>query len=440
MVVKPSLGPRAVPAAPAVEGRPFGWPERRSPPGQRHPEAACDGAVHLSPAFLDRWVHALDEGALRTYLALAAAYDPGLKVAQVPEAVPRTSGVGFRRLIRDGLVEPIPRGGATRTLMLHVDGAGVHRPERCQPTVAEALDAHRRMVEELCSLSNQDDTPNLRERCFRRYPELREEYAFHLARRRPETPPWRLWMELSMYLVGRFEERHGHIKRERPELFKESSAEVVRIHLEVVERVVQDLLARREEVFPRHGAPGEPWVEDIAEEDFVGLDFVQEVSRRYRLGPEQIYLDLREALLNSGTALVRVDARGVLRDVELPTAPGLDRRTERTALTRPKDLDRRGIQGTHRRRAVARVGRARRDYVRAYLGIAAGVLASFRGRRKVEGLAATAERLVRTVNDATEFLREDRFGVDLDAAPPRVEAAELVAAARKAHRSGGRRA
>src|SRR5438105_1839233 len=85
------------------------------------------------------------------------------------------------------------------------------------------------------------DPHELRERTFRRYPALRDEYELAREHRDPDMPPWRMWMELSLYLMSRFEERYGSLKAEHGEVFKEVSAQLLRLKLEIVDRLTKDI-------------------------------------------------------------------------------------------------------------------------------------------------------------------------------------------------------
>lgn len=361
-------------------------------------------AVSLSPEWIRRWTVELSDSQLRTYLALAAQYDPGRKIAEPNGLDPQ----GLEALTRSGLIEALRPGGETPLyLLLHLDPNGLHQAQRVAPGVREALEEHRRMVDELCTASNQDDTEEQRRRYFETYPDLAAEYRFYQEHRTDETPPWRLWMELSMLLMAGFEERFGHIKRLRQDLFRESSAEILRIHVEILDQLVRDLLRRKQDIFPELG---EGWAVDIPCERFVELPFVRKLAERSQIGPEQIYLTVREAMLQAGYVLGRLDEVGKLADLELPTRSGLDPIEEKWAFLTAQDLEQDGelpAKPAERRELGRRMAAAKLKHARHLFAAGRRALEALEARGAVVDPRAELARLVVLVNEATEACRAE---------------------------------
>ncbi|MHC4391577.1 MAG: hypothetical protein ACYS22_09700, partial [Planctomycetota bacterium] len=309
---------------------------RPKPHGNRE-QAPQD--VLLSAAFVEHWVPRLAPEELAAYLALASAAE--IRTYHDPEQVREILGVDDEheaRLRLDALeacslIEVIERRGA-RYFHLRMRGdGGLHGVEPYGPSIREALEFHRRITEELTEAAGADDTDALRERLFQTRPGLRESYeAAHRDGR-----PWRLWLEMHRHAIGHFEEKFAGVKRAHAAVFKDVRAQVLRLKLEVIERITEEILAERDRVFPARGIG---WMAGLAE--------------------EQIFLNTIEALQGEGLCIVDLDGRGRVRDLLLPTTTGLNPDEEKSVFLHGEvTLD--GIQDYEA--TIERIAQARRKYV-----------------------------------------------------------------------------
>jgi DNA-binding transcriptional ArsR family regulator len=387
--------------------------------------------VHLDAGWVAHWLPRLAPDELAAYVALASAgpvrhyHDE----TQLSQALGGASDDAVSRLVdalvAHGLIEVVERRGR-RHFHFRCRGAdGVHRASAGAPSIQEALSEHRRMMEELLAVDAEDESDEVRERVFGRYPALRASYE-----RRPggggdgRRAGWRLWLELALHLMGRFEDRYGELKREHAHVFKEASAQVLRLKLEMVDQITREVLANAEDIF---GARGDGWIAGVPEEAFVALPLVRDLSRRYHVGAEQIYLNTVEALENQGLAIVELDGRGQVVDLTLPSTTGLDRKDERLAFFRLDELTDREIDqidDTLRRMATAR-SRYREHLVKS----AGRVLGDLAGRQRAGDLEALAALAAERVNDALELVRHE--GDDPRCAVDPVAADEIAALLRE---------
>ena len=370
----------------------------RTPKGART-KGPAPTDVKLAADWLDRWLMELDQAELRTYLQLAHFYnartfhDPASLSRVLP--IPNVEKV-VERLEKRGLVEVVRHEQQFHYHFPHRDGEGFHRAERVRPSLVDALAFQERMTEELTELTEQDETDALRERYFDRYPSLRSEYELWRTAGDPNMPGWRLWMEVSRHLIRQFEERYGVLREDHGELFKQVSSKVLRHHLDVVDGVVNDILARVEELFPE---VQEEWVITPPEEQFVALPFVRRLAQRYGIGPEQVFLNTIEQLGYQGKVVVGVDEEGYLSDMVLPADTGLTKSEERVLFLRPEERHREDTP-----RNQERVRRARNKFANYLINRAAGVLADFVAAKRVRGIDAWLMRIVDLVNDALDLL------------------------------------
>ena len=168
--------------------------------------------VKLAGDWLDRWLRELSEAELRAYLQLAhyyntAAYHPSEGLGEVMGG--RTPAKTLASLEARGLVEVVRKGEQQHYHFPHRDSDGFHRGACARPSLKEALEFQQRMSEELTELTEQDETEELRETYFERYPELLEEFQLYHSTRDGHAPRWRLWMEVGNYLIRQFEQRYG---------------------------------------------------------------------------------------------------------------------------------------------------------------------------------------------------------------------------------------
>ena len=354
--------------------------------------------VKLAADWLDRWLMELDLAELRTYLQLAHFYNTRTfhdrKSLSRVLPIPNVEQV-VERLEKRGLVEVVRKADQFHYHFPHRDPEGFHRAERARPSLVDALAFQERMTEELTELTEQDETDALRERYFTRYPQLKGEYE--LWRSAGDSGMrWRLWMELSRYLIRQFEDQYGSLREDHGELFKEVSSKVLRHHLDVVDGVVAEILRREQELFPEVQAE---WVIVPPEEHFVSLPVVRQLAQRYGIGPEQIFLNTIEEQGNRGRVVVGVDEDGFLSDMVLPADTGLTKSEERVLFLRPEERDQEDSE-----RNQERVRRARNKYANYLIGRASGVLADFVAAKRVRGIDAWLIRIVDLVNDALDAL------------------------------------
>jgi hypothetical protein len=367
--------------------------------------------VKLAGDWLDIWLTRLDELEMKTYLELAHFYNT--RTYHDANELRMIFGDKSTEVIRDtlqslesfGLIEIIHKEGKFHYHFLHMDAEGFHRAGRVKPSIKEALTFHDQIMEELIEVTSQDETPELRKKYFEKYPALQDEYEFWKKNRDEDTPAWRLWMELSIFLMSQFEERYGILKEEHAEIFKESSVEVLRLHLDIIDRITRDILERKAEIFP---AVSDHWVVGIDEGKFIGLPMVQRLAHKYRIGPEQIYLNTLEALQQAGLTLVDLDEDGNLINLFLPTSTGLDPEEERLLYIRCDEFspdEQRELDET-----LKKIKKVRQKYVRYLATCGIRAMMNFIKHGKVEDIDFLLELITDRVNDAIDLLREEREG------------------------------
>lgn len=355
--------------------------------------------VKLGGDWLDRWLMELDQPELRTYLQLAHYYNTRTyhDTQALSRILPGKDGIkALERLERRGLLEVIRKEGQFHYHFPHRDADGYHRAERARPSLSDALAFQERMSEELMALTGQDETPALRERAFKRYPQLREEYELYESAADESAPRWRLWMEVSRLLIREFEQRYGSLREDHGELFKEVSAKVLRHHLDVIDGVVGEILERVQTLFRE---VHDTWVIAPEEEEFVGLPFVRRQAQRYGVGPEQVLLNTIEALGHQGKVVVSVDEGGHLASMVLPADTGLTKSEERVLFLKPEER-----QTTDSPRNQERVRRSRNKYANYLIDRAVQVLADFVAVGRVRGIDVWLERIVDLVNEQLSLL------------------------------------
>lgn len=355
--------------------------------------------VKLAGDWLDRWLGVLEEKELRAYLQLAhycntrTYHDKGGLARILEDGQPERV---LARLERRGLLEVIRKAQQFHYHFPHRDSDGYHRGERARPSLVDALAFQERMTEELTALAGQDETEALREEAFARYPELREEHELYYATADPSAPRWRLWMEVSNLLIRRFEELYGSLREDHGALFKEVSAKVLAHHLELVDGVVAQVLERLERVFPEVQTE---WAIAPDREEFVALPFIRRQAQRYGVGPEQILLNVIEALGQSGRVVCSVDETGQLTNMVLPSDTGLTKSEERVLFLTPEE---RASEDSARNRE--RVRRARNKYANYLIERACSTLADFVTAGRVPAVDPWLDRIVELVNEALELL------------------------------------
>lgn len=392
--------------------------------------------VILGADFVERFVAELPERALRAYIGLArvATTRTYHEPVDLHRAIGLPGGVSdleetLADLEQRGLIEVVRRRGERHCHFLHRDPDGVHRAEAVRPSIKEALQYQRAMVQELLEVATQDETAQLRERYFERYPQLRDEYE--LARESADKggPPWRLWMELSLCLMSRFEERYGVLKAEHAEVFKETSAQLLRLQLELVEGITREVLARKNRIFPE---VGQGYVVGLRESEFTALPLVRDLSRRYRVGAETIYLSTIEALEQDGNAIVEVDEHGNLTDLLLPSTTGLEPEEERLVFLHIEEFTAAEVERFED--TLGRIRAAKQKYVRHLLRRGVETLVPFVRRDRVADLDASLQTVADRVNEAIDVIREE--GEDPRVTVPSVTSDDVVALYRSLGRAG----
>jgi len=399
----------------------------RSAGQAREAREAPPADVTLGADFVARLVPELPERVLKAYIGLARVaptrtyHEP----ADLHRAIGLPGGVADLEetlvdLEQRGLIEIVRRRGERHCHFLNRDPEGVHRASAVRPSIKEALQYQRAMVQELLEVATQDETPELRERHFERYPQLRDEYE--LARESADKggPPWRLWMELSLCLMSRFEERYGVLKVEHAEVFKETSAQLLRLQLELVEGITREVLARKHKVFPEVGAG---YVVGLPESEFTALPLVRDLSRRYRVGAETIYLSTIEALEQDGHAVVEVDDQGNLTDLLLPSTTGLEPDEERLVFLHIEEFTASEVERFEE--TLGRIRAAKQKYVRHLLRRGVETLMVFVRRDRVADLDAALQIVADRVNEAIDVIREE--GEDPRVAVPPLTTDDVLA-------------
>ncbi len=387
-------------------------------------QPASPAAVHLDGEWIARWLPRLGPQALTTYVALASLA-PRLPEPNAPELTALLGDEGAQhfeaalaRLQALGLIEVIEARGSKYVHLRCVGADGRHRAEPTRPSIREALAEHRRMMEELLAVDAADDSPELRERIFERYPELRKRWLARGQTGDGTRRGWRMWLELALVLMSRFEERFGELKREHAPLFKEASAQALRLKLEMIEQVTRAILAHRDEIFPTRGAG---WIAGLNERAFTALPLVRELANRYQVGAEQIYLNTLEALANEGLALVELDEQGRVLDLRLANTTGLAPNEERLAFFRLDELSDREIDAIEQ--TLERMVRARERYRTHLIEHALAVLIDLARRHRVADPDRLAALAAQRINEQLELVRPE--GDHPRALVPTVSAEEI---------------
>jgi hypothetical protein len=255
------------------------------------------------------------------------------------------------------------------------------------------------MTEELLGLCEQDENPALRAKLFKRYPQLKEEHELYERAADPSAPRWRLWMEVSNLLIREFEQRYGSLRQDHGALFKELSAKVLNHHLELIDGVVGQIIENLDALFPEVHAE---WVIMPSQETFASLPMVRRQAQRYGIGPEQIFLNVIEALGSQGRVVVSVDDEQYFRTFLLPSDTGLTKSEERVLFLRPEE---RKQADSDRNRE--RVRRARNKYANYLIERGGSVLADFVNGNRVRSVDAALELIAAVVNEALDLLPVD---------------------------------
>ena len=396
------------------------------PPRARDPAPRGPSDVLLGADWVERWLPELDAQELRAYIHIAREattrtyHDPAELRAVFGDCPDAEIARRLEALERKGLIEVVRRREKLHFHHLCKGADGVHRSDPARPSIKQALESHRAMIEELLSVASLDETDELRERFFEKYPALRDEYEFARENRDPDMPPWRLWMELSLYLMSRFEERFGDLKAEHGDVFKEASAQLLRVKLEMVDRLTHDVLDRREDIFPARGAG---WIAGLPESAFVALPLVRELSRKYRVGAEQIYLNAIEALQAEGVCIVELDSRGRATDLLLPSTTGLAEEEERLVFLHVEEMTRAEIEKLED--TLKKIRAAKGRYGRYLLRCGVDAVLDLARKDRVADLDQLFQVIGDRVNEALDLVREE--GEDPRVAAPEITIEDVIA-------------
>lgn len=386
--------PSAKKSKPSVPARDAVSPQ---PPAARDPK--CD--VKLAGDWAERWLGELDERELKTYLSLAhhtnlrSYHEPGELASLLGDAKSAEQIIG--RLEKRGLLEVIRENGKLHYHFPHKDTEGFHRAGRVRPSIAEALAFQRRLTEELVELTEQDETPALREKIFRKYPDLRGEYELWRTTADPDAPAWRLWMEVSRYLIREFEARFGSLKEDHGVVFKKSAEVVLQHHLDVVDGVTREIASKIDRLFPKVTSK---WAIAPSEEAFVKNALVKRLASRFGVGTEQIFANVLEALTAKGLTIVATDDSKHFESLLLPTTTGLTKSEERVLFLRPDERS----AGKDGPRTRERVQRARNRYANHLIRCALETLLDFFRQDKVKDLDAALQLITDKVNEQLSLL------------------------------------
>ncbi|GIW71142.1 MAG: hypothetical protein KatS3mg102_0684 [Planctomycetota bacterium] len=392
-------------------------------PGEPQQPAA---EVRLGADWVAHWLPRLRGEEVLAYLALASLVPRGAE-CDLQELGRRLGGLAppaveraLAALEQHGLIELIRRGERAHVHFRCRAADGVHHAAPVRPSIREALAEHRRMMEELLGIDAQDEDEAIREEVFRRYPELRADYERRADSGDGQRAGWRLWLELALYLMSRFEERFGDLKREHAAAFKEVSAQLLRLKLEMVDQITREVLAHRDAIFP---VRGQGWIAGLGEQAFVALPLVRQLAGRYRVGAEQIYVNAIEALQQEGLVVVELDAQGRAVDLLLPSTTGLSRREERLVFFRLEELS----PEEHERldETLERMAAARARYREHLCERAVEVLEDLERRHRIGDREALAQRAAERIEEALDLIREEGGDPRCTVAP--VGAAELLA-------------
>jgi hypothetical protein len=370
--------------------------------------------MELDPAEFRLYVTLGREACRRVY------HDPAALASEVHEASPADLERRIASLERRRLIEVVRRRGGLHFHMLCRGKDGVHRPDPQRPSIQSAIDFHQSMMQELLSVAAADEDEALRERIFERYPALRDEYVFSLENREPGAPEWKLWMELSLFLMNRFEERYGDLKSEHADVFKEVSAQLLRLKLEMIEGLTRQILERRGDVFKTHG---DSWIAGLKESAFVVLPLVRELSKKYRVGAEQIYLNAIEALQSEGLCVVELDARGGALDLVLPSTTGLGEEEERLVFLHVEEMTTQEIERFEE--TLKRIRTAKEKYARFLQEQGVRTIIDLVRGDRVADVGSLLRTVVDRVNEAVDLVSQD--GEDPRVTPRRTRLEDVIA-------------
>ncbi len=367
--------------------------------------------VKIAGDWLERWLPELDEIELKTYLEIAHFYN--VKTYHDANELTTIFGKGKKakidetiaRLEKRGLLEVIRHEGKLHYHFPNRDVDGFHRGPSARPSIAEALAFQQRMTDELCELTSKDETDELRAEYFKKYPAVRDEFELFQKSADEDAPAWRLWMEVSRYLIHEFETRFGSLKEDHGEVFKASAAQVLRHHLDVVDGVTKEIVHQVGKIFQQ---ANDRWAVAPTEREFTSHPIVKRLSTRFNVGSTEIFANVLEALAHWGLTVVEVDADGFFQTCILPSTTGLTKSEARVLFLRPEERE----AGEDSPRTRERVRRARNKYANHLIGCGINTLLDFFKEDKVRDLDLALQTITDRVNEAISLLPTSEEGAE----------------------------
>jgi hypothetical protein len=359
--------------------------------------------VKIAGDWLERWLPELDENELKTYLEIAHFYN--IRTYHDADELETIFGKGktskieqvLAKLEKRGLLEVIREEKKLHYHFPHRDTEGFHRGPGARPSISEALAFQQRMTDELCELTSQDETESLRAVYFKKYPAVKEEFDLFKKAADPDAPAWRLWMEVSRYLIHEFEVRFGSLKEDHGEVFKSSAAQVLRHHLDVVDGVTKEVVRQVGKIFDK---VNDRWAVAPTEKEFTNNAIVKRLSSRFNVGATEIFANTLEALAHWGLTVVETDDAGFFASLVLPSTTGLTKSEARVLFLRPEERE----AGEDSPRTRERVRRARNKYANHLIRCGVETLLDFFKEDRVRDLDLALQTITDKVNDALSLL------------------------------------
>lgn len=372
-----------------------------------HATASDTVQVLLSSGWTDRWLARLSGDALRLYIALARfnesaarhSFDEVVAVLGLEDS--KACDEQLKELEDLGLIELIRHEGHIHFHFPYRDKHGTHHADTVQPSIKEALEYQKTITERLLNLGDRDESPELRAEVFKEFPALETEWKVYEDTRDEDSPPWRLWLELSRFLIKDFEDRFGVLKDIHHEVFKESAAKVLSHKVAIVDGVSREVFNHRDAIFPE---AHEDWIVSPIDGGFVDHATVVALSRRYGISPAQIFVNTLELFGQSGFVVAEVEKERLV-DLVLPSTTGLPPEQERLLFLSDgeDEVD------------PAAVKEANDSYARYLMDRGVAVLREFVRRDRVSGLDRHLESIAQRVNEALELVpnrdEDDIIGV-----------------------------
>lgn len=361
--------------------------------------------VALTESWLQSWLPCLSGEDLKVYVELTQHFAD--KPAGSMHDLETQMGVGAHirvyqalpRLEHFGLIESMQREQAIHFHFPHRDIDGRHWPDRVLPSIRDALEFQRQITEELLRVSSLDDTDELREEYFQRYPELREEWIVYEETKDQDSPSWRLWLELSRTLIHSFERRFGALKNTHNAIFKESAAQILSHKVSIIDAITEEVFEQREKIFPEIDDEL-CYIISTSDAEFMAQPLVQSFSERYAVGPAQVFVNTLEYIAQKGYCVAEVNDQQQLVDLLLPSTTGLTKSEARILFLRPEERN----QGEDNELNRERVRRATNKYANHLMEHGVSVLKAFEDKGRVKSRDGLIEIIAVRVNESLELV------------------------------------